>query len=80
MRSYISLYDFENKRAGLVIHKYSNGVVTLHDYGMENWLVALIVITTLLGISTIGLWVNRKLRNKRLANSMVREDALLNNN
>jgi hypothetical protein len=49
-----------------VPHKNSKGVVTLHDYGMDDWAVALIVITTLLGISTIGLWVNKKLRNKRL--------------
>ena len=68
LRSYLSVYDFENKRAGLVLHKYSNGAVTLHDYGMDDWAVALIVITTMLTIITIGLWVNKRLRNKRLAN------------
>ena len=71
------MYDFENKRAGLVLHKNSKGVITLHDYGMDDWAVALIVITTLLGISTIGLWVNKKLRNKRLSNMMQREEESL---
>jgi len=74
LRSYLSVYDFENKRAGLVLHKYSNGAVTLHDYGMDDWAVALIVITTLLAIGTIGLWVNKRLRNKRLENMIQREE------
>lgn len=73
----MSVYDFENKRAGLVLHKNSKAVITLHDYGMDDWAVALIVITTLLGISTIGLWVNKKLRNKRLSNMMQREEESL---
>ena len=77
LRSYLSVYDFENKRAGLVLHKYSKGVITLHDDGMDDWAVSLIVITTLLGISSIGLWVNKKLRNKRLQNMIQREEESL---
>jgi hypothetical protein len=64
LRSFISVYDFENKRVGLAPHIYSNGSITEHIYRMKPWLIAVISISSVLVLIIIIL-VILKLRKNR---------------
>jgi hypothetical protein len=48
LRSFISIYDFDNKRVGLAPHIYSQGSITEHKYGMKPWVIALISVSVVI--------------------------------
>jgi len=64
LRSFISIYDFENKRVGLAPHIYSNGSITEHKNGMKTWKIVLISVSSVL-ILIIIILVILKLRKNR---------------
>lgn len=58
LRSYYSIYDFENKRVGLALHKYSNA-----DIETDNRAWVYIIIAASLGlivISGLAYWYCKK--------------------
>lgn len=69
LRSFISVYDFENKRVGLAPHIYSNGSITEHKYGMKPWLIAVISVSSVLVLIIVVL-VILKIRKNRNAKTL----------
>lgn len=63
LRNYLSIYDFENKRAGLALHKYSRTRVEKYT-GSNKWVIPLVltVVFLLLAIITV---VGYKVYKKR---------------
>lgn len=55
LRSYLSIYDFDNRRAGLAVHIYSNATVDPHVYIGNKWVtpLAIIVLVLVLGVVAI---------------------------
>ena len=67
LRSFISIYDYENKRVGLVLHKNSKATVTKPGSskgGMKAWVIVLIVIVVLALVAVIGYLVYKARKNK----------------
>lgn len=65
LRSYLSIYDLENNRAGLAVHIYSNAVV-MKQKPSKIWLLLLILIVSLLVIAIIGILLHRAYKKKQL--------------
>ena len=69
LRSFLSVYDFENKRVGLVPHLYSKGSITQYslenDSGMKPWVIAVIAVSSLLVLIGIILVVCKIRKNNR---------------
>ncbi len=62
LRSFYSIYDFENKRVGLALHTQSKATI---DYKSSKWVIVFIVLLVLILILAIIIGVylwNRKQR------------------
>ena len=65
LRSFISVYDFENLRVGLAPHLYSKGTITEAPYKMQPWLIAVISISSLLVLILIIVVICKFRKNKK---------------
>lgn len=57
MRSFYSVYDFENKRVGLAIHVYSNGTIEVEK---NHWILPIIVISLVVIGLSVGFYLWRR--------------------
>jgi len=57
LKSFYSIYDFENRRAGLAIHIYSTGAV---DKISSNWIFPAIIITLVVVFIGVAYYCYRK--------------------
>ena len=64
LRSFISVYDFENKIVGLALHKNSKATITKRS--MKPWLIAVISVSSVIAL-IIVVMVILKIRKNRKA-------------
>jgi uncharacterized membrane protein len=68
LRSFISIYDYENKQVGLALHKNSRATVSKLDQpegsGMKAWVIVLIVLLVLAILGVVGYLVYRARKGK----------------
>jgi hypothetical protein len=57
LRSFYSVYDFENKRVGLALHVYSNGSIEIEK---NHWILPIIVISVVVIGLSVGLFFWRR--------------------
>jgi len=79
LRSFISIYDFENKRIGLAPHINSKATITKRP--MKPWLIAVISVSSVLILVIIIVVIVkiRKNRNaKKIQETKERNDSLIN--
>lgn len=70
LRSFISVYDYENKQVGLVLHKNSRAYVNNPNQpeekgGMSGWIIFLIVLVVV-AIVAVGGYFGYKAYRKRV--------------
>jgi len=51
LKSFYSIYDFENRRAGLALHIYSNGAVDNSSFNWKYPIIILILLAVFIGIA-----------------------------
>ena len=69
LRAYYSIYDFDNNRVGLALHKYSNSYM---EKKFPTWVVIVIVVgvlTLLIIIGALLIWRYKKRNAKRIGGS-----------
>lgn len=59
LRSYLSIYDFENNRVGLAVHKYSKAKVEKHKEG-KRWMFPLVITTVSLFFLLIAIVIYKR--------------------
>lgn len=70
MRSFISVFDYENKQVGLVLHKNSRAYLNNpnqpqpEDGGMKAWVIVLIVLVVICLLAVIGFLVYKARKGK----------------
>jgi uncharacterized protein HemX len=71
LRSFISVYDYENKQVGLVLHKNSRAYVNNpnqpdqpEEKGMNGWVIFLIVLVVIAILAVVGYLVYKARREK----------------
>ena len=74
LRSFISVYDYENKQVGLVLHKNSRAYVNNPNQpeekgGMSGWLIFLIVLVVLAVLAVAG-YLGYKAYKKKIAGGL----------
>jgi hypothetical protein len=62
LRSYYSIYDFEGKRVGLALHKFSSAQI---EQDKKYWLVALLIGSVLVILISVGLFFYCKKRKEQ---------------
>lgn len=76
--NYYGVYDLENSRAGLFVHKQSEGVIaeggiSRDDEGtvFPGWAIFVIIGGVVGLVAIIGIFIYIRMRNKRLQNQLV---------
>lgn len=63
LRSYYSIYDFENKRVGLALHKFSNASI---EHDSKAWVYIVIVVSlAIIAVSGVVYWFINKRQAKK---------------
>ena len=75
LRTYLSVYDFENYRVGLGLHIYSNGVVDLHK-NTTVWMLPLILTVVFLVLITIGIFIYKGYKKRQLSKNLMYYESL----
>ena len=65
LRSYLTVYDFENLQVGIGIHKNSQATVDVH-VEKNVWMVPLVLVVTLLILLTIGIFFYKRYKRNQL--------------
>ena len=67
LRSYYSIYDFENYRMGIAVNSYSSSYVQYgNDKGLAGWAIALIVLACIFVVGVVMAIIFNVYKKKRL--------------
>lgn len=67
LRSYYSIYDFDNQRVGIAMNIYAKGDMKKKIF--PTWAIVLIVIASIIVVALIAYFTYRYFKNKKLASA-----------